>query len=203
MERACVDVLGISDELERQPAAPHVVIGVFEDASRFRRRLDRTDAESVQPVLKRTSAARKDLAEIWSHGRTMQDTPMKERRWGWRLISTTARPARKVRSGIEARRAGSAGRAARMNLCDIGERFHASTRLVLRGSASQAGLILEAWARRCRDSRCSVAINRTAGGGGTEIANHSRGAAWQVVCGTGSWFARWSPACSAGRSAGP
>jgi hypothetical protein len=58
MERPGVDVLVVSTELERQPPAPYAVGGVFEDAHRFSRCLDSSDAELVQPVLERASATR-------------------------------------------------------------------------------------------------------------------------------------------------
>ena len=47
MERPSVDVIGVSTELERQPPAPYIVGGVFEDAHRFGRCPNGSDAELV------------------------------------------------------------------------------------------------------------------------------------------------------------
>jgi hypothetical protein len=50
MERQEVDV-GVSMEFERQPTAPYVIGGSFEDGLCFGRRRTGSDAELVQPVL--------------------------------------------------------------------------------------------------------------------------------------------------------
>jgi hypothetical protein len=50
MERQGIDV-GVSIELERQPTAPYVVGGGFEDGHRFGRRRTGSDTGLVQPVL--------------------------------------------------------------------------------------------------------------------------------------------------------
>ena len=68
MKRSGVDVHGIStDELERQPPAPHLVIGIFEEVHRFARRLSGSDAELVQPVLERASTSRDGMVLSGRH----------------------------------------------------------------------------------------------------------------------------------------
>lgn len=71
MERPRVDVLVISTELERQPPAPYVVGGIFEDAHRFGRCLNGSDAELVQPVLERASATRNEATPPCHERHTM------------------------------------------------------------------------------------------------------------------------------------
>jgi hypothetical protein len=62
-----VDVLGVSTELERQPPAPYIVGGVFEDAHRFGRRFNGSDAELIQSALERASTTHDGVAQFGRH----------------------------------------------------------------------------------------------------------------------------------------
>src|SRR5512140_76100 len=93
-------MLGVSIELERQPPAPYIVIGVFEDAHRFGRRLNGSYAELIQPALERAGATRDGVAQFGHHLDTAQDTPTRGRA---ELLTSLPRAPRRSRPGAATR----------------------------------------------------------------------------------------------------